>query len=59
MYFCSQLAHPLYPGSHSMVTANVSAFVTVRFCGGCGVVRITKSFVRATIVATSLETMHS
>ncbi len=42
-----------------MVTANVSAFVTVRFCGGCGVVRITKSFVRATIVATSLETMHS
>jgi hypothetical protein len=29
---------PLYPGSHSIVTANVSELVTVTLRGACGVV---------------------
>ena len=38
LYSCRQAAHPLYPGIHSMVTANVPELDTVTFRGACGVV---------------------
>ena len=56
LYVCSQCEHPLKPGSHSMVTANVSFLVTVTLLGAWGVVFSITSIAPAVRVATSLWT---
>ena len=54
LYVCSQCEHPLKPGSHSMVTANVSFLVTVTLLGAWGVVFSITNIAPAVSVATSL-----
>ena len=56
LYVCSQWEQPLKPGSHSMVTANVSFLVTVTLLGAWGVVFSITSIAPAVRVATSLWT---